>query len=398
MLRFIHTADWQIGRVFSQFEEDDAEALAAARFTVIERIAALAEREQADVVLVAGDVFDAQGVRDKTIRRMFLAMAAFSGPWVMIPGNHDAALAESVWTRARRIGAVPDNVVLALSPATVVLEGKCAVLPAPLTQRHTYNDLTEWFAQAETPAGLPRVGLAHGSVQGILAEEVDSTNPIASDRCSSARLDYLALGDWHGTRSINERCWYAGTPEQDRFKDNGAGNALVVELDGQGALPRVKVERVGSFEWLAAEFALAGASDVDEVFQSLTQLQANQVAQFRLAGTADLAGHERLRVAAQAASAKARALLWDDTALKLAPTDDDLAALHADGYVGETLAQLRVAQQSSAQTEMQAAPDDIARDALLELARILADGSAARGDQGAVRLAATANNTFKGLE
>ncbi|MGO3743712.1 metallophosphoesterase family protein, partial [Kerstersia sp.] len=110
MLRFIHTADWQIGRVFSQFEEDDAEALAAERFAVIERIAAQATQWQADAVLVAGDVFDAQGVRDKTIHRMFMAMAGFRGPWVMISGNHDAALAESVWSRARRLGAVPGNV------------------------------------------------------------------------------------------------------------------------------------------------------------------------------------------------------------------------------------------------------------------------------------------------
>src|SRR5690606_8730201 len=100
-LRLLHTADWQIGRVFSQFEPDDAAALSEARFTSVERVAELATEHRADAVLVAGDVFDAKTVADKTIRRLFQSMRGFEGPWLLLPGNHDAALAESVWTRAR---------------------------------------------------------------------------------------------------------------------------------------------------------------------------------------------------------------------------------------------------------------------------------------------------------
>jgi hypothetical protein len=53
------------------------------------------------------------------IRRLFAQLVGFAGPWLMIPGNHDAALAESVWTCARRIGAVPPNVHLALEPGVL---------------------------------------------------------------------------------------------------------------------------------------------------------------------------------------------------------------------------------------------------------------------------------------
>lgn len=369
MLRFIHTADWQIGRVFSQFEEDDAEALAAERFAVIERIAAQATQWQADAVLVAGDVFDAQGVRDKTIHRMFMAMAGFRGPWVMISGNHDAALAESVWSRARRLGAVPGNVMLALTPEVVILEDKCAILPAPLTQRHTYNDLTEWFAQAQTPPGLPRIGLAHGSVQGVLADDIDATNPIAADRVLSGSLDYLAMGDWHGMRRIEERCWYSGTPEQDRFRDNEAGHALLVEIAAPGALPQVQAWRSGAYQWVSLDLPLHGESDAEQALHAVAALGAEHVAQIRLSGTVDLQGHERLRQAGRLAGARTRASLWDDSALRLEPTDEDLAALRADGYVGETLNRLREAQQ--AQEPEQA---ELARGALLELARILEAG------------------------
>ena len=80
MISFLHTADWQIGRVFSQFEPDDAAALFEARFKAVERLAALATERNVDAVLVAGDVFDAQTIADKTVRRLFNALQGFAGP------------------------------------------------------------------------------------------------------------------------------------------------------------------------------------------------------------------------------------------------------------------------------------------------------------------------------
>jgi DNA repair exonuclease SbcCD nuclease subunit len=144
MPRFLHTADWQIGRQYGQFPPEDAIPLAEARFKAVERIAALANEHRVDAVLVAGDVFDTQTVSPRTIRQLFNAMAGFRGQWIMIAGNHDAALAESVWTRARRLEAIPANVDLLLEPATVKEYPALgmAILAAPLTQRHTYDDLT----------------------------------------------------------------------------------------------------------------------------------------------------------------------------------------------------------------------------------------------------------------
>lgn len=246
MPRFLHTADWQIGRRYSQFDPDDAALLAEARTLVVEKIAALATDRAVDAVLVAGDVFDAQTVGDRVIRRLFAATSGFAGPWVMIPGNHDAALSESVWTRAQRLGAVPANAHLALTADVISLEHcKAAVLCAPLTQRHTYNDTTDAFDGRQTPDGWLRIGLAHGSVEGILPSEIDSANPIAPNRCQTARLDYLALGDWHGLKIVNERCAYSGTPEQERFRGNEPGYRIVVDVDGPGAIPKLEPVRVG---------------------------------------------------------------------------------------------------------------------------------------------------------
>ena len=73
MTRLLHTADWQIGRQYGSFEPEDAAALADARFGAVERLANLAATAGVDAVLVAGDVFDAQGVSPRTIRRLFNA-------------------------------------------------------------------------------------------------------------------------------------------------------------------------------------------------------------------------------------------------------------------------------------------------------------------------------------
>lgn len=342
MPRFLHTADWQIGRQYARFAPDDAMALAEARFSAVERLARLATEERVDAVLVAGDIFDAQTLSERTLHRTFQALAGFTGPWIMMPGNHDAALAESVWTRAQRIKAIPDNVHLLLAPEVVLFEEiGAAILPAPLTQRQTHRDLTAWFDAAETPPGLLRIGLAHGSVEGQLAEGIDASNPIAANRAASARLDYLALGDWHGLKQIDERTWYSGTPEQERFKDNGAGQALLVTLAGPGAQPLVAARQVGQHSWYAWRRQLTVASDLDALLAELAALPPMSVLDLTLQGQQDLAEQQRLEQALGAEAGRHRSLQVDASELALAPTAEDIAALHADGYLGNVIAELQ---------------------------------------------------------
>ena len=347
MPRFLHTADWQIGRAYTTFDAEVAPLLADARLAAVERLAQLASAHAVDAVLVAGDVFDAQTVSDKTIRRLFQALAGFAGPWLLISGNHDAALAESVWTRAQRLGCVPAHVHLLLQPQVRVFEAEgFAVLPAPLTQRHTYADTTAWMDAAATPAGLLRIGLAHGSVQGLLHDGIDSANPIDPQRCERAQLDWLALGDWHGMKLLGPRMAYSGTPEADRFPNNEPGYALLVDIAAPGALPQVQPLAVGHYQWQRKAWALQMDSDVAALRRWLETLGPRDVVQLTLSGQLDWAQHQQLQAALGAAEARARHLVVEQQALRMAPTDEDLAHLQADGYVGELLAELR--QESSA--------------------------------------------------
>jgi DNA repair exonuclease SbcCD nuclease subunit len=346
MARLLHTADWQIGRTFKYGQDDDghdpSSAMVKARFDVVAGIAELATERSVDAVLVAGDIFDRQGVKDTTLRRLFNALEGFRGPWVLMPGNHDAALAASVWTRAQQLGIVPDNVTLALEPKAYEFpELGIAVLAAPLTQRQTHVDLSAAFDNLPSSPGLLRIGLAHGSAEGILQEGIDSPNPIAQDRAARANLTYLALGDWHGTKRINERTWYSGTPEQDRYKDNDSGNVLLVEIDTPQSLPRVTVQRVGRFHWHDVTHELNGTADADRLIESLSIFDQNTVLYLKASGMTDLSTATRLEEALDAIRARVHVLEADLAGLRLEPSAADLESMQIDGFLQEVVGELR---------------------------------------------------------
>lgn len=346
MARFIHTADWQIGTRFGGFDPDVSALLAEARFETVGRIASLAAAQQVDAVLVAGDVFDMHTVSDRVIRRLFSAMTGFSGPWLLIPGNHDAAIPEGVWAQAARLKCIPGNVRVITSPQTVDLPCGLSIMAAPLVQRRTFEDVTEWFDSVETEAGRIRVGLSHGSVTNHLPDSIDQGNPIANDRAARARLDYLALGDWHGVLEVDERTWYSGTPETDRFRNNRTGLVLDVTIDAPGAMPRVTEHRVGRYTWHKWTDAIQVPTDLDALLAKLDTLTSQDVLHLSLSGTLDMAESFRLEQAIDAAAARVRAIRADMDDLRLAPTLEDIEALGAGhGYLSRVISRLKIAQE-----------------------------------------------------
>ena len=293
---FIHTADWQIGRVFGNVGVDAGVLLRTQRLKTVKRIAELASERRVDAVLVAGDVFETNTVGNETIHGLIQAMEPFKGPWVLLPGNHDPALAESVWSRIEYLGR-PANLHIALTTDPIVLaDGLLVVLPAPLLRRHEPEDITSGWDTISTPAGAIRVGLGHGSIENRLPGKTEAPNPIAEDRENLARLDYLALGDWHGTVQISSRTWYSGTPEPDRFKANDSGNVLLVTIEQSGALPVVTSERVAFYRWDDLEFSLSSAADIAALDALLMQLVApldRHIVSLRLSGSLDLSARQQ---------------------------------------------------------------------------------------------------------
>jgi DNA repair exonuclease SbcCD nuclease subunit len=267
MFRFLHSSDLHIGKRFANLPEDLRGRLREARHTAIDRLAQQALEHGAGTILLAGDTFDTETPTPAMLRQALAAMRDHEAlGWVILPGNHDSLLAEELWAMAR--AALPPNVKLAIEAVPMVLEEGVTLLPAPCTTRRPGRDLTDWMDAASTPDAELRIGIAHGAIQSF-SEEGGTLDIIAPDRARRAGLDYLALGDWHGQIEVNERTWYAGTPEPDRFKHSAPGQALLVSLAGRGAPPDVQPVATALFEWRTLDLGLLSG---DEVAQAVTRI------------------------------------------------------------------------------------------------------------------------------
>jgi hypothetical protein len=201
--------------------------------------------------------------------------------------------------------------------------------------RHNLEDPTSHFDAMETPGATMRIGLAHGSIRDF-ASKGDSPNQIAPDRAKLSKLDYLALGDWHGTLEVDARTWYSGTPETDRFVRDQAGQALLVELNTDSE-PQVTPARTGRFQWLIRNWIVNDhetfCAERDRLLEEVDP--ASSLLQLTLAGITALS--DRIAILSHLESDLAHRLRFlqvrsDDLVGR--PTEEDLASLAVEGMLG----------------------------------------------------------------
>ena len=344
--RFIHTADWQIGKVFRFVDDGTMGVLQQARLEAISRIGELAAEHGVGQVLVAGDVWDhadpALRTRIQTLERMREHAAV---QWHLLPGNHDAHRPSGLWDQMRRRG-LPENVHMHTEPEiSEIQSGVAALLPAPLQHRRTLGDLTAWMDDAQTDAKLIRIGLAHGSVHGFGTNEEQHVNQIDPARPELAGLDYLALGDWHGPQIVNDRCSYSGTPETDSFTTHGTGTALLVEIDAPGAEPRVTQLDTGQYTWILLPASVRSRSDIDLLNRHLRSLDSDPsrtLVSLTVDGGLTLAELDYFeRTIKEDIGASLTYLSVNDEALIPMPSDEDLDAIDVGGFVRVAANRLR---------------------------------------------------------
>ncbi len=271
--RFIHTSDWHIGKAFASFDGETAALLRDARLSRISQLGDLAREHGIGHVLVAGDVYDVEEPSLRTLQQPMEQMREHPGiRWHIIPGNHDPHRPNGLWDRLLRKG-IPGNVQVHLQAGAVPLEeGRSVLLPAPLRRRRSHEDPTAYMDEEPAVPGLIRVGLAHGSVAQEFSSRSAVSNHIDPQRCESAGLSYLALGDWHGQKRVGPRCWYSGSFETCEFGEENSGEALLVEIANPGALPEVTSLATGRYRWIAHSARLMNRADVEALATQLRGL------------------------------------------------------------------------------------------------------------------------------
>lgn len=363
-MRFIHTADWQIGKSFRRFGEKEAN-LRLARLEAIERIGAGAVENDASFVLVAGDLFDHFAPADRTALEAVARMARFAAVrWFIIPGNHDPHRPNGVWDRLLAKG-LPSNVRPLLSAEPCLDMAGAAILPAPLVRKSETNDLTDWWDGAATESGAIRIGLAHGSVTGFSSDQ-EASNPIDPARARTAGLAYMALGDWHRTLKINERVWYAGAPEPDRHASQEIGKALLVDVASAQAPPAVREIVTGEYRWASMDARVeddAGVRDLEarlraapDTFRTILRLQ--------IEGALALGARADLQRRLEDLAASFFHLEADFERVAARPTAEDFDSIDFDGVLRKAAERLKERAAAPNVTEQDRR---IAQDALVEL-------------------------------
>lgn len=290
---FLHTADWQLGKPFAAVDDVQKRSLIQQeRINALRRVAQTAQIHGAEFIVVAGDLFDSPSATKATVSAACAAIGAIQLPVFVIPGNHDHGGPGSLWEQPffqhERDQLAPRLTVLLKSEPVEL--GGAVLFPCPLLRRHESADPTGWLrsmqAELDRFGDKPRVVLAHGSVQGFgLQEDDEEVGGGAINQIDLSRLpvgfDYIALGDWHGTKQVGAKAWYAGTPELDRFPrgvGNEPGHVLIVSAQ-RGASPQVSPTRVARLGWHQLVFEFSddtGLARLEEQIEALIGNRAQQ--------------------------------------------------------------------------------------------------------------------------
>ena len=346
VVKFIHTSDWQIGKVFRFLDNATMGLLQDARLRAITRLGELAGAHGAGDVLVAGDVYDMEALSPRSLNQPLERMRGFPRiQWHLLPGNHDPHRPNGLWDQLLRKG-LPLNVIVHVAPEPAMLQdGVAVLLPAPLFHRRTLEDLTAYMDDVELPEGLIRVGLAHGTVRGFGSDDNDVPNFIAPNRPTRAGLSYLALGDWHGQKQINDRCWYSGTPEIDAFDVIDGGQALLVQIDGPRAVPSVMPIPTGHFTWTRLSEQVNSRTDIDHLARKLRDSADDLdrvLVDLAVEGALSLENRQYFQEQiVDGVSAAFCYLRVDDSRLFPEPTADDLDRIDRGGFVRTAAEELK---------------------------------------------------------
>ncbi len=342
---FLHTADWQLGKPFASIrDEGKRHRLQQERLHAVRNLTVAASASNASFILVAGDVFDSSQATKATVSAACAAIGSLKIPVIVIPGNHDHGGPGSIWEQEffkREQQQLAPNLRVLLTPGPVILES-AVIFPAPLLRRHEAADPTSWIRaaldDAKLPPDLPRIVLAHGTIQGFGSmpedgEEIATVpNWIDLSRLPADEFDYIALGDWHGTKQVGPKAWYSGTPEIDRFpkgQGNDPGNFLKVSVS-RSQLPVVEKISSSRFAWKDLTFRFSDDSSLDHFSSQLDGLLDQRgdehLLLLSLDGSLGIEASGRLEKILESWNARLVRLKLDHH-VTIAPTEEEIIAL-----------------------------------------------------------------------
>ncbi len=256
MVKFLLTADWQIGMEASSLGEK-AERVRNARLDTIEHIVQIANEKEVDFIVVAGDAFEGNDIPHPLIHKIHQALEKLEEiPVYFLPGNHDYLGPASVY-RNHIWDDNKDKFIVLTEREPMEMES-CVLYPCPIYRPTSPEDPTGWIEAEKTKK--TRIGIAHGSLGIIHADTLDY--PIDSKRAESAGLDFLCLGHWHSYLPNGNKTLYPGTPETTSFKEKDSGYVAIIEVE-KGQIPQIDKIPTGTLTWTSIERDINSTADLN---------------------------------------------------------------------------------------------------------------------------------------
>ena len=254
-LRFLHTSDWHLGRSFGGASLLDEQAAFADEFV------ALVAAERADLVVLAGDVYDravppadAVALFRKTLQRVRETGARV----VVIAGNHDGADRVAAYDGLTDLAGVYVRGgyeraadVIALTFEDGPLDVVAVPFLDPLLARPTDDAdaprpthasvLAAVLDAARSRCTAPRsLAVAHAFVAGAAASDSERALSVGgTDQVPVSLFDgfsYTALGHLHRPQTVGARVHYPGSPLPYSFSEAHPKRVLAVDMDAAGAI------------------------------------------------------------------------------------------------------------------------------------------------------------------
>jgi DNA repair exonuclease SbcCD nuclease subunit len=367
-MRFLHTADWQLGMTRHFLAGDAQPRYSAARRDAVAGLGALAAEVGAEFVVVAGDVFEHNQLAPQVVGQSLEAMRAIGIPVYLLPGNHDPLDASSVFTSALFTAECPDNVVVLDRAGIHQVKPGLEIVAAPWRSKAPTSDLVAEVLDGLDAGPVTRVLVAHGGVD-MLDPDREKPSLIRLARLEEAldrgALHYAALGDKHSLTQVGDsgRVWYSGSPEVTNFDDveSNPGHVLVVDIDETNAVS-VTPRHVGHWRFVTLHRQIDTSRDIADLDLNLDLMTEKDRTVVRLALTGSLTVTDRAALDAcldRYARLFAWLGLWERrTELAVIPADGEFTDLGIGGFaaaaVEELVATARGADPGSA-TDAQAA-------------------------------------------
>lgn len=283
-MKFIHTADWQIGMKAIGMGKAAA-VVRDSRIHAIENIFEAAKKNDAEFILVCGDVFEDNQVSIETVKKVISIFNKYPEmPIYLLPGNHDYLGPGSVYNQP--IFSKVSNLVI-FKDSKLVRHNDVTLYPAPIEINKRAEDPTICIPDTSKVNGI-KIGVSHGSYEGSFYSEQKIEFPIRNSCIERTRLDYIALGHHHNMHLFDidgiTRIAYSGTHEQTSFNETSSGFSLLVEISSEDKIPRITPIKTGKLDWGLIDFSFSDKLSLTKLSEMLDNEKTKSILKLRLDG------------------------------------------------------------------------------------------------------------------